>query len=136
MISSVTNRGRLNFMVFKKRFQAEVFLKFLRRLVRQAKGNVFLIVDRHPVHRSRKVNRWLEKNVQHIRMFFLPSYSPELNPDELLNQDVKSNSVGRRRARNQQELLSNVRGYLRSRQRQPHVVRQYFQAKHVQYAAT
>jgi transposase len=136
MISSVTNRGRLNFMVFKKRFQAEVFLEFLRRLVRQAKGKVFLIVDRHPVHRSRKVKRWLEKNVQHIRMFFLPSYSPELNPDELLNQDVKSNSVGRRRARNQQELLSNVRGYLRSRQRQPHVVRQYFQAKHVQYAAT
>jgi len=136
MVSSVTNRGRLNFMVFKKRFQAEVFLEFLRRLVRQAKGKVFLIVDRHPVHRCRKVKRWLEKNVQHIRMFFLPSYSPELNPDELLNQDVKSNSVGRRRARNQQELLSNVRGYLRSRQRQPHVVRQYFQAKHVQYAAT
>jgi transposase len=105
MISSVTNRGRLNFMVFKKRFQAEVFLKFLRRLVRQAKGKVFLIVDRHPVHRSKKVKGWLEKNVQHIRMFFLPSYSPELNPDELLNQDVKSNSVGRRRARNQQELL-------------------------------
>lgn len=136
MISSVTNRGRLNFMVFKKHFQAEVFLEFLWRLVRQAKGRVFLIVDRHPVHRSREVNRWLEKNVQHIQMFFLPSYSPELNPDELLNQDVQSNSVGRRRARNQQELLSNVRGYLRSRQRQPHVVRQYFQAKHVRYAAT
>lgn len=136
MISSVTNRGRLNFMVFKKRFQAEVFLEFLRRLVRQAKGKVFLIVDRHPVHRSRKVKKWLERNVQHIRMFFLPSYSPELNPDELLNQDVKSNSVGRRRARNQQELLSNVRRYLRSRQRQPHMVRQYFYGKHVQYAAT
>ena len=136
MISSVTNRGRLNFMVFKKRFQAEVFLEFLRRLVRQAKGKVFLIVDRHPVHRSKKVKGWLEKNVQHIQMFFLPSYSPDLNPDELLNQDVKSNSVGRRRARNQQELLSNVRGYLRSRQRKPHVVRQYFQEKHVQYAAT
>jgi transposase len=136
MISSVTNRGRLNFMVFKKRFQAEVFVEFLRRLVRQAKGKVFLIVDRHPVHRSRKVNRWLEKNVKHIRMFFLPSYSPELNPDELLNQDVKSNSVGRRRARNQRELLSNVRRYLRSRQRQPHIVRKYFREKHVRYAAT
>jgi len=135
MISSVTNRGRLNFMVFKKHFQAEVFLEFLKRLVRQAKGKVFLIVDRHPVHRSRKVKMWLERNVQHIRMFFLPSYSPELNPDELLNQDVKSNSVGRRRARNQQELLSNVRRYLRSRQRQPHIVRQYFYGKHVQYAA-
>ena len=136
MISSVTNRGRLNFMVFNKRFQAEVFVEFLRRLVRQAKGKVFLIVDRHPVHRSKKVKRWLEKNVQHIRMFFLPSYSPELNPDELLNQDVKSNSVGRRRAKNQQELLSNVRRYLRSRQRQPHIVRKYFREKHVRYAAT
>jgi len=136
MVSALTNRGRLNFMVFKKRFRAEVFLEFLRRLVRQIHRKVFLIVDRHPVHRSKKVKAWLEKNAQHIRLFFLPSYSPELNPDEMLNQDVKSNAVGRRRARNQQELLTNVRSYLRSRQRQPHIVKRYFKEKHVQYAAT
>ena len=136
MISSITNRGRLNFMVFKKRFRSDVFTDFLRRLVRQSKRKVFLIVDSHPVHRSRKVKKWLEKNNHHIHLFFLPSYSPELNPDEVLNQDVKSNAVGRRRASNQQELISNVRKYLRSRQRQPRIVRQYFKEKHVRYATT
>ena len=135
MISSITNRGRLNFMVFKKRYRSDVFTEFLRRLVRQSNRKVFLIVDSHPVHRSRKIKKWLEKNDHHIRLFFLPSYSPELNPDEVLNQDVKSNAVGRRRAGNQQELISNVRKYLRSRQRQPNIVRLYFQEKHVRYAA-
>ena len=135
MISAITNRGRLNFLVFKKRFQTDVFVVFLRRLVRQNKRKVFIIVDGHPVHRSRKTKTWLEKNVHHIRLFFLPNYSPELNPDEVLNQDVKSNAVGRRRAENQQKLISNVRSYLRSRQRKPHIVRQYFQEKHVRYAA-
>lgn len=136
MISAITNRGRLNFMVFKRRFRADVFVEFLRRLVRQSKRKVFLIVDGHPVHRSGKVKTWRGENVHHIRLFFLPSYSPELNPDELLNQDVKSNAVGRRRALTQHEMVTNIRSYLRSRQRQPHIVKQYFQEKHVRYAAT
>jgi transposase len=135
MISSITNRGRLNFMVFNKKFQSDVFSNFLRRLVRQSTRKVFLIVDSHPVHHSKKVKKWLEKNDKHIRLFYLPGYSPELNPDELLNQDVKSNAVGRRRAGNQKELISNVRNYLRNRQQQPHIIKQYFQEKHVRYAA-
>lgn len=136
MISAITNRGRLNFMVFKKRFRKDVFLDFLRRLARQAERKVFLIVDGHPVHRARKVNDWLAENAHQISLFFLPGYSPELNPDEMLNQDVKSNAVGRRRARNRDELITDVRGYLRSRQRKPHLVKQYFQEEHVRYAAS
>ena len=135
MVSALTNRGRLHFMVFRVRFTAEVFIGFLKRLIRQAKGKVFLIVDGHPVHRSREAKRWVRENAEHIRLFFLPGYSPELNPDELLNQDVKSNAVGRRRARNQSELMGHVRGYLRSTQRQPRIVKSYFEEKHVRYAA-
>jgi len=52
-------------------------------------------VDGHPVHKARSVTRWLDEHREQIRIFFLPSYSPELNPDELLNQDVKSNALGR-----------------------------------------
>ena len=122
-------------MVFKKRFRVDVFLEFLKRLVRQAKRKVFLIVDGHPVHRARKVKAWLKDNVHQIRLFYLPGYSPELNPDEMLNQDVKTNAVGRRCARNQDELIANVRGYLWSRQHHPHIVKRYFQEKHVRYAA-
>ena len=135
MISAITNQGQLNFMVFKERFRTEVFKEFLKRLVRQSKRKVFLIVDGHPVHRAIKIREWLENNADHISLFFLPGYSPELNPDEILNQDVKSNAVGKKRPHNQKELLSNVRGYLRSRQRLPHVVKSYFNEKHVRYAA-
>jgi hypothetical protein len=110
MISAITNQGQLNFMVFKQQFFSDVFQEFLRRLVRQSKRKVFLILDAHSVHRARKTKKWVEKNAEHIRLFFLPGYSAELNPDEILNQDVKSNAVGRKRPRNQQELLRNVRG--------------------------
>jgi transposase len=135
MISAITNRGRLNFMVFKGRFSADIFLDFLKRLIRQVKRKVFLITDGHPVHRSSKVKKWSKQNEHRFRLFFLPAYSPELNPDEVLNQDVKSNAVGRRRAYNQHELMANVRSFLRSRQRQPKIVQSYFNEKHVRYAA-
>jgi len=135
MISAITNQGRLNFMVFKERFHAEVLVEFLERLVRQSRRKAFLILDGHPVHRSHKVTKWLQGCEDRLRLFFLPGYSPELNPDEYLNQDVKSNAVGRRRAGTRPELMKNVRGYLRRRQRQPHLVKKYFHHEHVRYAA-
>ena len=135
MISTITNRGRLAFMVFENEFRVPVFLRFLKRLLRQVKRRIFLIVDRHPVHRSAAVTRWLAENAAKIRMFFLPSYSPELNPDELLNQDVKSNALGRRRPSDKAEMIHGVRGYLRSTQRQPNLVMSYFLESHVHYAA-
>ena len=134
MISAITNQGQLNFMVFKGRFISKVLLEFLNRLVRQSKRKVFLIVDRHSVHRSKKVKQWLQEQVDKIRLFVLPGYSPELNPDELLNQDVKSNTIRKHRPRQQDELVKNVRSYLRKRQMQAHIVAKYFHGKHVRYA--
>ncbi|MGE0480346.1 MAG: transposase [Vicinamibacterales bacterium] len=81
------------------------------------------------------VRDWLAQNAARIRLLFLPACSPELNPDQYLNQDVKSNSVGRRRARNADELIADVRGYLRGTQRQPAIVERYFHARPVRYAA-
>jgi transposase len=135
MISAVTNRGTLRFMVYKKRFTTDVFLEFLRRLLRGAKRTIYLIVDGHPVHKSAAVRRWLAKHAARIRMFLLPSYSPELNPDELLNNDVKSNAIGRRRPATQHEMIRDVRGYLRGTQKRPDIVRGYFRQEHVRYAA-
>ena len=135
MISTITNRGRLAFMVFGQRFTARVFVRFLRRLIRHVGRKVFLIVDGHPVHRARLVRRWLAEHAAQLRLFWLPPYSPELNPDELLNQDVKSNAVGRRRPADRQELIDNVRSYLWGTQRKPDLVRRYFQEAHVRYAA-
>jgi len=135
MISTVTHQGHLSFMVFPGRFTATVFLGFLQRLVRQRKRKVFLIVDRHSVHRAAQTNRWLAQHDDQIRLFFLPAYSPEMNPDELLNHDVKANAVGRKRAASLEDLVINLRGYLRSTQRQPAVVQRYFRKPAVQYAA-
>lgn len=135
VLSTLTNRGALAFMVFTEALTVPVFLRFLRRLLRQAERPVFLIVDRHPVHRAQTVQRWVAQRPALLRVFFLPAYSPELNPDEYLNQDVKSNALGRQRPRDRTELMRTVRSRLRSRQRQPAVVQRYFQAPDVQYAA-
>lgn len=135
VISAITNRGRLSFRVFRGSFTAKVYLDFLKRLVKQAPRKPFVIADGHPVHKSAMVKRWLAANTDRIRHFLLPAYSPELNPDEYLNQDVKTNAVGRRRAANAAQLIQNVRGYLAGTQRAPQIVQSYFHAEPVRYAA-
>lgn len=135
LLSAITNRGKLAFMVFEGSFVTAVFIGFLRRLIRHAGRTVFLIIDEHPVHVAAGVERWVRRHRHQVRLFFLPGYSPELNPDELLNQDVKTNAVGRKRPRHKTELIGNVRRFMRSTQRQPAKVRGYFQHPAVRYAA-
>ena len=135
MISAITNRGELSFMVFKGKFSAQVFLKFAGRLLKQTRRKVFLIVDGHPAHRSKKVRAWLEANAARIKMYFLPAYSPDLNPDEMLNHDVKSNAVGRKSPRTKAGMIRTVRNYLEKRRRDPATVRRYFHEDSVRYAA-
>jgi transposase len=136
MISTITNRGTLRFMMIKKKFNAGQFITMLSRLLKSVKSEkIFLIVDRHPVHRAVKVKKWLEKHSDKIEMFFLPPYSPQLNPDELLNNDIKSNAVGRKRAKDPEELENNVRSFLKRKQKNSESVQKYFHEKHVQYAA-
>jgi len=135
LISAVTNQGGLAFRVFRTRFAADVFIDFLRRLMRHARRRIRVIVDNHPVHRSRKVRNWVEAQQGRVRLVFLPGYSPDLNPDEMLNQDVKANAVGRRRAATPDEMMGSVRSYLRSTRKQPQIVKNYFQEESVRYAA-
>ena len=78
---------------------------------------------------------WLEEHKDEIELFFIPSYSPHLNPDELLNHDLKANAVGRKRARNQDELVANATNHLEGRARTPGVVAAFFREAHVRYAA-
>jgi len=135
MLSAITNRGRMAFMVFPGKFISAVFITFLDRLIRHSAGRkVFLIVDRHPVHRSAKVSKWLDVHRDEIEMFFLPAYSPELNPDELLNNAAKAGVSSKVRAKNQAELQATLRSYLRSTQRRPERVKSFFKGKHVAYA--
>jgi transposase len=135
MMSSITNRGHLCFVVFKGRFNSDRFIFFCRRLLRQRRRKIFLILDGHSVHRSAQSRAWLSANRHRIRVFFLPGYSPELNPDEYLNNDVKTNAIGRRRPTDEPELIANLHAYLRDTQRRPNIVRKYFRAEPIRYAA-
>ena len=134
-ISALSNRGQLAFMVFRQRFTVPVFRQFLSRLIRHARRLVFLIADQHPVHCATTLKPWLKAHRHQIRLFFLPGYSPELNPDEFLNQDVKTNALGRQRPENLHQMIGQVRCYLRSTQRRPDIVKSYFRAPSVRYAA-
>ena len=135
IISALTNQGTLRFRVFQENFSGEVFIDFLRRLVWDRGKKVYLIVDRHPVHTSRKVQWWVERHQEEIRLVYLPPYSPALNPGEYLNQDVKSKAAGRWEPRTQRKMMDNLRSYLRSTQKCQDVVRRFFHAEPVRYAA-
>jgi transposase len=94
-----------------------------------------VVLDGHPSHRAKKVAAWVAARAERIRMVFLPPYSPDLNPAELLNNDVKGNAQRAGRARDKTELSGKVRSYLQATQRMAQVVRNYFRGKHVKYAA-
>lgn len=134
MISSITNLGKLRFMIFHENFTEDVFLEFLKRLVRQCDRKVFLIVDNHRAHKSKKVNGWLRNNKEHIQLYYLPSYCPELNPDEFLNQDVKS-YMGKQRVHTKAQMVNNLNKHLKMRQKQPHIIQNFVRGCHSQYGA-
>jgi transposase len=136
MISAISNQGLLRFRLFTGSFTGAVFIDFLRRLLRDCQGRkVHLIVDGHPVHRAKLVSAFIGRHAERIELHFLPGYSPELNPVELLNHDVKANAAGRRRPRSAGELREELHGYLRRRQRQPAVLVRFFDHPTTRYAA-
>jgi transposase len=136
MISAISNQGLLRFRLFTGSFTGAVFIDFLRRLLRDCQGRkVHLIVDGHPVHRAKLVSAWVGRHAERIELHFLPGYSPELNPVELLNHDVKANAAGRRRPQSAGELREELHGYLRRRQRQPAVLVRFFDHPTTRYAA-
>jgi transposase len=125
MISSISNRGKLRFMVFGARFTTDVFLEFLKRLIKDATNKTILILDGHPVHKSKRAKAWFSENSTKIELFLLPAYSPELNPDEYLNQDIKQNTR-KQRPQNQKEMETNLRSFLKSKQKSPSKIKKYF----------
>ena len=109
-------------------------LDFLRHLVRSVPRKVFLIVDRHPVHRAHLVQQWVAQHSDQLELFYLPAYSPERNPDEYLNQDIKANATHQRRPRNTVELVQAVQSYLHQLQQWPEKLSHFFWGPEVEYA--
>ncbi len=135
IISTVTNQGKVRWKVFEGAMNADVLIDFFKRLIKDAKRKVFLILDNLKVHHARKVKDWLAKHEKEIEVFYLPSYSPELNPDECLNADLKDGVTRRAPARSKAQLKKAAISHLRKLQKSPRRVRKYFEHKPVRYAA-
>lgn len=134
MISAISNKGHLQFMLIDK-FNGEVFIDFLKRMIRYSKQKIFFVTDGHPAHKTKKLKVWLEENKRRIEVFFIPPYSPELNAQEYLNQDVKTNVIGKKRPINKSEMRANVENFMSERKKNKKQVQKYFHAEHVRYAA-
>lgn len=135
IISAVNPQGKFRFMCVKGRVNAGVFIDFLKRMIQSTDRKVFLIVDGHPSHKAKKVGRFLETVSDRLELFFLPPYSPELNPDEFVWNDLKNNSLGRKAITGIEQLKQEVISYLRFIQKTPNRVMSYFKAPTTVYAA-
>lgn len=135
MISAITNQGKVRFMVYKETMNAKLFVKFIDRLIKDAGRKVFLVVDNLRVHHGKLVGKWLESHRELVEIFYLPSYSPELNPDEYLNCDLKYGVHSKPPSRNEMELQGKVISHMRKLQKLPGRVRKYFQHPMIKYAA-
>jgi transposase len=135
LISAVTNKGELRWMVLDGAVKVPSLLRFLARLARDVERKVFLILDRLPVHRSAKVRAWLAGREAEIEVFYLPGYSPELKPDEGVNGDLKQAVTRKEPARSKAQLKRAVVGHMRKLSKSPHRVRSFFGHKTFRYAA-
>lgn len=135
LVSAVTNQGGLRWMVLDRGITAALLIVFLERLIRDAGCKVFLILDRLPVHRGRAVRDWLAGHRSQIEVFHLPAYSPELNPDEGLNADLKQALPRKAPARSREALKRTLIHHMRRLSRLPQRVRSFFQHPTFRYAA-
>jgi transposase len=135
MISAVNNRGKLYFKIHRKAINSDLFIDFCKRLIRVRSERIILIVDNLAAHKTNKVMEWLEENKSRISIEYLPPYSPELNPDEYLNQDVKASLTGKMRMNDNDDLEQQVTDFMNHRKKDRNQVKRYFHHPKVMYAA-
>jgi len=135
MLSAISNRGKLRFVLYKDNMNADKLIDFMRRLVHDSNKKVFLVLDNLRVHHAKKVMAWVEKHKEEIELFYLPPYAPEYNPDELLNSDLKRGISKKPSPRSDEELEHNVRSHLKTVQLRPNKIRGFFHSKTTKYAS-
>jgi len=134
MISAITNEGLMRYMIYKGALVIKTFLSFLWRLIYKAKRKIYLIVDNLKVHHAKAVMKWIEKHSDIIAIFYLPPYAPEHNPDEYVNQDLKSALSRKPKPRSEQALKTNLRSHMITVQKKPEKVMSFFNHQKVVYA--
>jgi transposase len=135
LISTVTNQGKVRFMVYKDKMNSQTLIQFMKRLIKDSERKLLLIMDNLRVHHSHIVEDWLKDHKAEIEVFFLPAYSPELNPDEYLNCDLKIGVHSNVPARTKEQLGKKTLSHLRKIQKLPGRIRNYFKHPKISYAA-
>jgi transposase len=136
LISAITARGHMRFMIKEKGgVNAEVFIEFLKRLITGAKRPVILIVDRGPAHIAKKTKAFVERLNGKLRLFYLPPYSPDHNPHELVWKHLKADTVGRMAISDKADFKTKVRSSMRQLQSDPEKIRSFYQKPSLKYAA-
>ena len=135
MISTITNQGKVRWMIYTGKMNAALFIVFLTRLIAGATKKVFLIVDHLSVHEAAAVDRWLADKTDRIELFSLPKYAPERNPDEYLNCDLKANINTDGLPKDREELTGKLRRFMQRLAKLPARVASYFEHKCIAYAA-
>ena len=136
LISAITARGHMRFMIKEKGgVNAAVFIEFLKRLMAGAKRAIFLIVDRGPAHIAKKTRAFVDSQHRRLRLFFLPPYSPDRNPDELVWKHLKADTVGRMTITDKADFKAKVRASMRQLQNDPEKIRSFYQKPSLKYAA-
>jgi len=135
LVSAVSAKGSMRFMTVKGKLNADRFIEFLERLLKNQNTPVFLIVDGHPVHRSAKVKAFVEATDGRLKLFHLPAYSPELNPDEQVWNQLKNHRIGKMFIKSLDDMIKKVGSAMRSIQRSPALIRSFFQHRECHYAA-
>lgn len=135
MIAAVTNQGKARWMIIDAAFDADKLIEFLQALIKDAAKKVFLILDNLRVHHSKLVKAWVADRVDQIELFYLPSYSPQLNPEERLNADLKQEIGKRVPVRTKAKLREAATDHMAMLQQNPERVMSYFQDRRVRYAA-
>jgi len=135
MISAVTNQGKVRFRVFDGTMNADILIDFCKRLIKSAKRKVYLILDNLRVYHAKVFKAWSLEHADVIEVFYLPSYSPELNPDEYLDCDLKAGVHSGKPARSKGQLKKKVISHMRMLQKKPLRVAKYFQHQKINYAA-
>ena len=134
LISAISAQGQLRFMLTKGRVTAAVFIEFLKRLLVNATTPIFVVADGHPTHRAKSVARFVAAQEGQLALFFLPPYSPELNPDEYVWNDLKAHGTGRQMITSLGQLRQMILSHMRQLQKLPALVRSFFHAPTTRYA--
>ena len=136
LISAITSKGHMRFMIKDKgSVNAGVFIEFLKRLLVGATRPIFLIVDRGPAHIAKKTKAFVETLGEKLKLFYLPPYSPDRNPDELVWKHLKADTVGRMVTTGKADFKSKVVSSMRSLQNNPDKIRSFYQKPSLKYAA-